>query len=82
MVGRVGGDEFAVLLPGAGPVETAALADRLHAELAAGAPASLGKATFPVDGEDAAALHQVADLDLSPPSTAAPSDARPPGRGS
>jgi diguanylate cyclase (GGDEF)-like protein len=63
-VGRVGGDEFAVLLPGAGPAETAALADRLHAELAAGAPASLGKATFPVDGEGAAALRQVADLDL------------------
>ena len=63
-VGRLGGDEFAVLAPGSGPAETAALAARLHAELQNGAPASLGAATFPADGLDADALHQVADLDL------------------
>jgi diguanylate cyclase (GGDEF)-like protein len=63
-VGRLGGDEFAVLAPGSGPAETAALAARLHAELATGAPASLGAATYPADGLDAQALHQVADLDL------------------
>jgi diguanylate cyclase (GGDEF)-like protein len=63
-VGRLGGDEFAVLAPGAGPAETAALAARLHAALAGGAPASVGVASYPSDGLDADALHQVADLDL------------------
>jgi diguanylate cyclase (GGDEF)-like protein len=63
-VGRLGGDEFAVLAPGSGPAETAALAARLHAELAKGAPASLGAATYPADGLHADALHQVADLEL------------------
>src|SRR3954464_2726085 len=61
-VGRLGGDEFAVLAPGAGPAQTSALAARLHAALAAGAPASVGVATYPSDGFDADALHQVADL--------------------
>jgi diguanylate cyclase (GGDEF)-like protein/putative nucleotidyltransferase with HDIG domain len=63
-VGRLGGDEFAVLVPGAGPAEIAALGARLSAVLAEGAPASIGVASFPADGEDADALHQVADLDL------------------
>jgi diguanylate cyclase (GGDEF)-like protein len=63
-VGRLGGDEFAVLAPGAGPAAAAQLAARLVERLAARAPASAGVATFPVDGLDAAALHQVADLDL------------------
>jgi diguanylate cyclase (GGDEF)-like protein len=63
-VGRLGGDEFAVLAPGSGPAETTALAARLHAALAAGAPASLGASSYPADGLDAGALHQVADLDL------------------
>jgi diguanylate cyclase (GGDEF)-like protein len=63
-VGRLGGDEFAVLVPGAGRPETAALAGRLRAALAEGAPASLGVASFPADGDGADALHQVADLDL------------------
>src|SRR3954451_3066012 len=63
-VGRLGGDEFAVLVPGSGPAETTALAARLHAVLAEGAPASVGAASYPADGLDADALHQVADLDL------------------
>jgi HD-GYP domain-containing protein (c-di-GMP phosphodiesterase class II) len=63
-VGRLGGDEFAVLAPGSGPAETTALAARLHAALAEGAPASLGASSYPADGLDADALHQVADLDL------------------
>jgi diguanylate cyclase (GGDEF)-like protein len=63
-VGRLGGDEFAVLVPGSGPAETTALAARLHAVLAEGAPASAGAASYPADGLDADVLHQVADLDL------------------
>jgi diguanylate cyclase (GGDEF)-like protein len=63
-VGRLGGDEFAVVVPGSGPAETTALAARLHAALAAGAPASFGSSSYPSDGLDADALHQVADLDL------------------
>src|SRR3954447_15983643 len=63
-VARLGGDEFAVLVPGSGPAETTALAARLHTALAKGAPASLGAASYPADGLDADALHQVADLDL------------------
>jgi diguanylate cyclase (GGDEF)-like protein/putative nucleotidyltransferase with HDIG domain len=63
-VGRLGGDEFAVLVPGAGSAETHALAARLRAALAEGAPASLGAASFPSDGDDPSALHQIADLDL------------------
>jgi diguanylate cyclase (GGDEF)-like protein len=63
-VGRLGGDEFAVLAPGSGPTETTALAARLHAALAEGAPASLGTSSYPADGLDADALHQVADLNL------------------
>ena len=81
-VGRLGGDEFAVLVPGSGPAETTALAARLHTALAAGAPASLGSASYPGDGLDAEALHQVADLDLYASSTAARSAAPCPGRGS
>jgi diguanylate cyclase (GGDEF)-like protein len=63
-VGRLGGDEFAVLVPDAGPAETAVLAARLHAAMADGAPASVGVSSYPADGLDADALHQVADLDL------------------
>ena len=63
-VGRLGGDEFAVLIPGAGPSEVAALGARMTAALAEGAPASIGVASFPTDGDGADALHQVADLDL------------------
>jgi diguanylate cyclase (GGDEF)-like protein/putative nucleotidyltransferase with HDIG domain len=63
-VGRLGGDEFAVLLPGAGSAETTALAARLRAALAEGAPASVGAASYPADGAEADVLHQIADLDL------------------
>ncbi|MEA2289792.1 MAG: hypothetical protein QOD55_1789 [Solirubrobacteraceae bacterium] len=64
VVGRVGGDEFAVLVPGAAARETAVLADRLQAALAEGAPSSMGTAVYPADGQDREALEQVADLDL------------------
>ena len=63
-VARLGGDEFAVLVPGAGPAEVATLGARLHAALGEGAPASIGVASYPSDGETADALHQLADLDL------------------
>src|SRR3954447_3421461 len=64
VVGRLGGDEFAFLVPGAASAETAALAGRMHAAMAEGAPASMGVASYPSDGLDPDALHQVADLDL------------------
>jgi diguanylate cyclase (GGDEF)-like protein len=63
-VARLGGDEFGVLLPDAGAAETSALAGRLRAALAEGAPASVGAASYPADGADPSALHQIADLDL------------------
>jgi diguanylate cyclase (GGDEF)-like protein len=63
-LGRVGGDEFAILAPGAGAEEALEVADRLRATLADRAPVSYGIATFPADGGDAGELHQHADVEL------------------
>ena len=46
-VGRVGGDEFAVIVPGAGPEDSAAIARPPADALAARAPASVGVAVLP-----------------------------------
>ncbi|MFC7534880.1 diguanylate cyclase domain-containing protein [Actinoplanes sp. GCM10030250] len=79
-VGRIGGDEFAVVLPGTGPEEAAALVSRLDADL----PASIGLATFPADGATTADLRRIADKrlyqakisrDRRPPSAAAVAEA-------
>jgi diguanylate cyclase (GGDEF)-like protein len=64
VLGRLGGDEFAVLVPGADRAGTQAVAHRVAAMLAARAPASVGLAVFPDDGDDAEALHRVADAGL------------------
>jgi diguanylate cyclase (GGDEF)-like protein len=64
VLGRLGGDEFAVLVPGADRDGTRAVARRVAAVLAARAPASMGLAVFPDDGDDAEALHRVADGEL------------------
>ena len=64
VLGRLGGDEFAVLVPGADRDGTGAVAHRLAAMLAARAPASMGLAVFPDDGDNAEALHRFADTGL------------------
>jgi diguanylate cyclase (GGDEF)-like protein len=63
-VGRIGGDEFAVLLPGAGRQDTATVAYRLRKALAERAPASAGLACFPADGADRDELQRHADDEL------------------
>jgi diguanylate cyclase (GGDEF)-like protein len=63
-VGRIGGDEFAVLLPEAGRQDTATVAYRLRKALAEQAPASAGLACFPADGTDRDELQRHADDEL------------------
>ena len=63
-VGRIGGDEFAVVAPGAGPSDGRAVAERLRTVLAERAPASIGIACFPIDGTDRDELHAHADGEL------------------
>jgi diguanylate cyclase (GGDEF)-like protein len=64
---RIGGDEFALLMPGTGPEEYAPMVRRLSSALAEvgeafdGAGASFGAAHKPTDGEDAEALLRCAD---------------------
>lgn len=71
IVARVGGDEFALLLPGANAREGFALAARMREAVASiSAPAdvtlsiSVGIAEYPVDGEDAETLMAAADASL------------------
>jgi diguanylate cyclase (GGDEF)-like protein len=64
IVGRIGGDEFAVAVPGAGPDDSAAVARRLRTALAEQAPTSIGVACFPTDGADLEELQHSADLEL------------------
>ena len=63
-IGRVGGDEFAVILPGAGPDDSAVVAGRIQRALEARAPASAGVAVFPTDGADRDELQRSADAKL------------------
>ena len=64
-VARIGGDEFAVLLPGVDGAEGLAVAKRIGslAKLA-GVSLSIGGATFPDDTADPAAVQRVADENL------------------
>jgi len=63
-VGRLGGDEFAILLPSASRGNAEEVADRIRYALAERAPASIGIATFPIDGADPEELHRAADAEL------------------
>jgi HD-GYP domain-containing protein (c-di-GMP phosphodiesterase class II) len=63
-IGRVGGDEFAVLAPGAGPDDSAVVAERIKTALEPRAPASAGVAVFPADGTDRDELQRSADAHL------------------
>jgi diguanylate cyclase (GGDEF)-like protein/PAS domain S-box-containing protein len=63
-VGRIGGDEFAVLLGEIDTDEARAAAARISAALARRAPASLGVALFPDDGGELEQLARRADQRL------------------
>lgn len=64
---RIGGDEFALLMPSAGPEEYEAMLKRLRQSIAQvgaefnGAGVSVGAAHKPEDGEDADQLARIAD---------------------
>jgi diguanylate cyclase (GGDEF)-like protein/putative nucleotidyltransferase with HDIG domain len=74
IAGRFGGEEFAILLPDAGPAEAQALAQRLRLAIEAAsfevstsptpihATMSLGVACFPADGNTTISLTQAADV--------------------
>ncbi len=63
-VGRLGGDEFAVLLPEIGAQQARARATLIEQALAERAPASLGLAIFPDDGNNLQELTRSADMRL------------------
>jgi diguanylate cyclase (GGDEF)-like protein len=65
---RIGGDEFALLLPEAGAAEARAVADRIRREMGsngdprlAGLGASFGVAACPEDGQDPPTMFRAAD---------------------
>jgi diguanylate cyclase (GGDEF)-like protein len=63
-VGRLGGDEFGLILTDTNPIDAAAVVARIEAALAQRCPASLGYASFPSQGADAQQLSRLADLRL------------------
>lgn len=63
-VGRLGGDEFAVLLPDVDATEALNCATRIRTALHDRTGASIGVATYPLDGVDVDALLQQADARL------------------
>ena len=77
LVARYGGDEFLIILDGAGPAEAGAMAARLQAAVEGYDPGlihprlgalhlgvSIGHACFPADGQDCAALISAADVQM------------------
>jgi diguanylate cyclase (GGDEF)-like protein len=62
--GRLGGDEFGLLLPGLSPDEARAVADRTVAALAERIGAAVGVASSPADGATGEELHRHADAEL------------------
>jgi diguanylate cyclase (GGDEF)-like protein len=73
---RIGGDEFAVLLPGMSADQGRLVADRLRLALSARIGASAGVAAAPEDGMSADTLHQRADERLYEAKRQSPSSAR------
>jgi diguanylate cyclase (GGDEF)-like protein len=63
-VARIGGDEFAVLLPDTDAESPAPLVAEIDARLARRVPHSLGTASAPDDGSSFEALYEVADAAL------------------
>ena len=63
-VARIGGDEFAVLLPGADDEDGRAIAERIDAELGPQVPHSLGVASAGPEGGELDPLYRAADLAL------------------
>jgi diguanylate cyclase (GGDEF)-like protein len=61
-VARIGGDEFAILLPATGVAGASAIADRLRG--AAGVTISVGTAVYGIDGHTADELARAADATL------------------
>jgi diguanylate cyclase (GGDEF)-like protein/putative nucleotidyltransferase with HDIG domain len=60
-VGRIGGDEFALLLPGLAHADAGALLARVREQLSEVSPACVGHASFPIDGTSADELFRRAD---------------------
>lgn len=63
-IGRLGGDEFALLLPGAARADALDVAARVRDALSRRISATMGLATFPVDGTSREELHRRADAEL------------------
>jgi diguanylate cyclase (GGDEF)-like protein/putative nucleotidyltransferase with HDIG domain len=63
-IGRIGGDEFAVLFADIDPADALDGAARISASLSERAPCSLGLATFPMDGVELEELMRLADVRL------------------
>jgi diguanylate cyclase (GGDEF)-like protein len=63
-IGRIGGDEFSVLIADIEPAEALEMASRLTDELTRRQPCSIGVASFPMDGIELEELMRVADSRL------------------
>jgi diguanylate cyclase (GGDEF)-like protein/putative nucleotidyltransferase with HDIG domain len=64
VLGRQGGDEFAIALPGASATDAEEIVERLSRMLAGISPASIGLACFPEHGTDSEELQHHADAQL------------------
>ncbi|HEV2924223.1 MAG TPA: HD domain-containing phosphohydrolase [Solirubrobacteraceae bacterium] len=63
-IGRIGGDEFAILYADIDPTDALESAARVTAALGERAPCSLGMASFPLDGVELEELMRLADVRL------------------